>query len=126
LDPLVNLKLQQAYPLALSRVQGVATCRALFDGLVADGVEKLTTTIYYAATRRLERSSCRSGSAALTIVGSPQTRLCQSFSRLSTDWAAMLLIHEALHFAGMGEKPLEPSGMTSREINLLVRRGCDL
>jgi hypothetical protein len=107
-------------------VQRLPTCRALFERLGADGVEKLTTTLYYAATNRLENSACTSGCVALTMVKSPQTRLCRAFRKLSTEWAAMLLIHEALHSAGMGEKPHDPSGMTSREINLLVLRSCDL
>lgn len=126
LNPLVNLKLEQAYPLALGRLQNAPACRALFNELGANGVEMLKTTIYYAATYKLEHSACSSSSVALTMVGSPQTRLCQTFSRLSAKWAAMLLIHEALYFAGLEESPPTPGAMNSAEINKRIIQRCDL
>jgi len=92
----------------------------------ADGFEKLATAIYYQTTERQEKSACSQGSAALTMVGSPATRLCLGFGSLQTQSAAMLLIHEALHFAGMGEKPLDPAGLTSPEINRLIKVRCNL
>jgi hypothetical protein len=119
-----NLKLRTAHRLAVSRLRELPGCRALFEQLGADGVEKLANTIYYKTTPREEEKACRLGAVALTMVGSPQTRLCLAFGELATCWAAMLLIHEALHFAGMSEKPLDPRGLSAVEINELVMARC--
>ena len=45
-------------------------------------------------------------------------------SRLSDERAAMLVVHEALHHAGLSEKPLNRRCMTSLEINTLVGKKC--
>jgi hypothetical protein len=121
-----NLKLGAAHLLAVSRLRELPGCRALFEQLGADGLEKLANSIYYTTTPRQEEGACRQGAVALTMVGSPQTRLCRAFGQLGGGWAAMILIHEALHFAGMGEKPLDPAGLTSPEINWLVKARCKL
>jgi hypothetical protein len=36
----------------------------------------------------------------------------------------MTLIHEALHHAGLTEKPMDPGGMSAREIDGMVNRAC--
>jgi len=36
----------------------------------------------------------------------------------------LILIHEVLHDAGMSEKPADPNGLTSQEINRLVSARC--
>jgi hypothetical protein len=119
-----NLKLRAAHLLAVSRLRELPGCRALFGQLGADGLQKLADTVYYTTTPRQEERACRQGAVALTMVGSPQTRLCLAFGELGTYWAAMLLIHEALHFAGMSEKPLDPRGLSAAEINELVMARC--
>lgn len=124
LPTLVNVRLAQAFPLAVARAREAAGCRALFDRLGANGRTELSATLYYAATPRQETQFCGRGSAAITMVRSPQTRLCPSFGALTPDWAATILIHEALHHAGLGEWPVDPHGMSSPDINRMVRRNC--
>ena len=36
----------------------------------------------------------------------------------------MTLLHEALHHAGLTEKPADPDGMTAREIDGMVNNVC--
>jgi hypothetical protein len=43
---------------------------------------------------------------------------------LDTDKAALVLLHEALHFAGLTEQPHDPRAMTSSEINDMVKDRC--
>ena len=69
---------------------------------------------------------CSEGVAAYTSVGSPRTVLCPAFASLSTSGAARILIHEALHFAGLGEKPADPKAPESYEINQIVTASCGL
>ena len=72
----------------------------------------------------MERSFCRGGVSAVTVVECPQVRLCKRFASLGTVHAAATLIHEALHFAGMSEKPLDPQGLEPREIDRMVKKAC--
>jgi hypothetical protein len=116
-------KLRAAFAVALERVREVPGCGALFAELGADGVEMLTTTIYMPTHPFDEQSLCRSA-AAFTWVGGVHTRLCRRFSSLSEERAAMTLIHEALHHAGLTEKPMDPDGMTAREIDAMVGDAC--
>jgi hypothetical protein len=46
-------------------------------------------------------------------VGSPSTFVCRLFQRLGDERAAVVLIHEALHHAGLTEYPQDPEAMTS-------------
>jgi hypothetical protein len=120
-------RLQQAYPLALRRVREVDTCGALFTDLGADGIEKLGTTIYRPAMTNRELQICGDGGAvAFTSIGRSHTRLCGKFGRQARQDAAMVLIHEALHHAGMSEWPHDPDALKSTQINRLVRKSCDL
>lgn len=83
----------------------------------------LTTTIYMPTHPFDEQSLCKSA-AAFTWVGGAHTRLCRRFSSLSVERAAMTLIHEALHHAGLTEKPMDPEGMSAREIDNMVGDAC--
>jgi len=38
----------------------------------------------------------------------------------------MVIIHEALHHAGLTEYPQDPNGMTSNQINGMVAEQCGL
>ena len=118
-------KLSAGYWLALERVQAIPRCAGLFAELDADGVEMLTTTMYMATHPMDEQTICQSA-AAFTWVGGVHTRVCRRFSTLSKERAAMTLIHEALHHAGMSEQPHDPDALTSHQINRLVRMNCDL
>ena len=63
---------------------------------------------------------------AYTFVGASTTWLCPDFKRLPIEHAALVLIHEALHHAGLTEKPHDQGAMTSREINTMVTTACQL
>jgi len=116
-------KLQEAFVVAIERVQEIPQCGGLFVELGADGVEMLATTIYMPTHPFDERSLCQTA-AAFTWVGGVHTRLCRRFSSLSTERAAMTLIHEALHHAGLTEQPADPEAMTAREIDSMVEDAC--
>lgn len=117
-------RLQLAFPLALRRVSEKPSCRGLFEDLGTVGSEKLAATLYYGADNATSKQVCRMGARALTPPGTVITRLCPRFAKLSTEDAALTLIHEALHFAGLPERPLVPDAMSSSEINDLVKQRC--
>lgn len=116
-------KLRAAYTVALERVIEIPACGELFAALDANGVEMLTTTLYTPTHPFDEQSLCQ-GAAAFTWVGGVHTRLCRRFSSLSEERAAMTLIHEALHHAGLTEKPMDRNGMSAREIDAMVEEAC--
>ena len=124
LYPRIHNKLQQAYPVAVEHLRENPECRDLFAQLGADGLEKLSTTSYRQSTMAMERSICRGGVSAVTVVECPQVRLCKRFASLATVPAAATLIHEALHFAGMSEKPLDPNGLDPHQIDRMVKKAC--
>jgi len=116
-------KLDEAFAVAIERVREIPHCGGLFVELEADGVEMLTKSIYMPTHPFDEQSLCKSA-AAFTWVGGAHTRLCRRFSSLSKERAAMTLIHEALHHAGLTEKPADPKAMTAREIDNMVGDAC--
>jgi hypothetical protein len=116
-------KLEEAFAVAFERVQEIPQCGGLFVELEADGAEMLSTTIYMPTHPFDEQSLCQTA-AAFTWVGGGYTRLCRRFSSLSTERAAMTLIHEALHHAGLTEQPADPEAMTAREIDSMVEDAC--
>ena len=124
LYPRIHNKLQQAYPVAVDHLRNNPECRDLFVELGANGFKKLSTTLYSQSTVTMERSFCRGGVTAITVIESPSVRLCKRFASLGTVQAATLLIHEALHFAGMSEWPRDPQGLNPREIDALVKKSC--
>lgn len=118
--------LTESLALAVHRVHERPGCAQLFADLAADGERLLSLTLYRAPARKTESKWCREGRAAFTAVGSPLTCICPSFGRLSRQGGATILIHEALHFAGLEERPAVPTALDSREINRMVRERCDL
>jgi hypothetical protein len=126
LSPRIDRKLREAFPVALQRVRDVSECRELFTRLGTDALEKFTSSIYYPTTAQMEDRVCQRGVSAFTYVSSPQTRLCRGFSSLGAERAAVTLIHEALHWAGLSEKPLDEEGMDARDIDRMVKKACDL
>ena len=121
-----RVKLKAAMPLAAKLLREHRSCEALFTNLEADGLELLAKTIYSAPVSKLESRLCRTRrAAALTTVGGVRTILCSpTFERLTIREAALRLLHEALHHAGLPEYPNEPDAMTSSQINRLVRKNC--
>jgi hypothetical protein len=122
----VTARLNEAIPIALEHLRDHPSCRALFARLGADGVAKLNSTSYYPAGARQERKYCRGGSFAITTVGGSAVVLCRSFARLSDQRAAIILIHEALHFAGQTEYPSDSDAPDGIGITKMVMRSCRL
>jgi hypothetical protein len=118
----VRMKLLPAFDLAKKRICEVHECHHLFSQLDADGIEALAVTYYLSANEYREHRICRRA-AAFTNVGGIGAWLCRSFSRVSDKYAAMVLIHEALHCSGLEE---EDQRGTSAGHNTTVRRACNL
>jgi hypothetical protein len=122
--PNVDAKIDAAFAIAVARVRDNAFCQALFARLESNGVDVLRTSLYYPMPVSFDGISiCERGYAA-TLVGAPTTFICRNFQRLSDERAALVLIHEALHHAGLTEYPLDPDGMTSSRINRMVEKSC--
>jgi len=126
LEPAVARKVRLGFAEALSRVNGVARCGALFRDLGADPAELLGRSLYFPAELNWGNRACPDEVFASTQVGSPLTMVCKALARTTKKEAAMVLLHEALHFAGLTEQPGDPSAMTASQINELVRERCDL
>ena len=126
----VRLRFQvlAAVELAARQFDREAGCRALFARFGTDGRKLLRRETYRVARSNRERQTCtRRSAAAFTTVGGSQTHLCpRRFTDLTVSRAAMILIHEALHHAGMPEWPAEPSAPTSQQLNRLIRERCRL
>lgn len=120
--------LRLAFRVAAQRIEDVPQCAALFSSLGADGVAKLRATHYLMMYDRVTVRGCGRGlgPAAFTHVGSSRTMVCPGFDRLPVEAAAMIVIHEALHYAGLGEKPSDPRGPEPDAINHSVRAACHL
>lgn len=119
-------KLELALGLARLHVRTLEECSGLFEPLEQSGEATLARGRFRSAPGRFELRVCRDGTSAFTRIGGEVTYLCRSFARLAPARAATVLIHEALHQAGLPESPAEPEAMRSREINELVTRSCRL
>jgi hypothetical protein len=82
--------------------------------------EKLRTAYDLAMTRVQEQPECAGLFSALNADG----YVCRGYASLSNDFAAMLLVHEALHHAGLTEYPHDRKAMRSHEINVMVSEAC--
>ncbi|HVN74749.1 MAG TPA: hypothetical protein VMT19_00415 [Thermoanaerobaculaceae bacterium] len=122
LEGALQRALRSGYALAARRLHETPRCAALFRSLGADGVAELARSRYRSAWSEL----CMHGVAALTPVGQPTVQLCPGFGALDPRRAARTLIHEALHAAGLRERPPDPTAPSAEEINRLVEQGCDL
>ena len=119
-------RLGSSFQIAVDRVQEVPECREMFTKLGADGIETVAKIYFTPIGVREARAEICNGSVAYTFVGGGPTWLCRKFSRLSDKQAAMIIIHEALHHAGLTERPRDPNGMTSAGINKMVSKSCGL
>ncbi|HVN76696.1 MAG TPA: hypothetical protein VMT19_10300 [Thermoanaerobaculaceae bacterium] len=113
------------FRLAVSRVRNDASCDALFARLGTDGVRALARSVYLARSKAAP-NRCAPDIAAFTWVGDRRVVLCPAFAALPLDGAAAILIHEALHSAGLGERPADPRGLRSADINREVVAACGL
>jgi hypothetical protein len=107
---------------ALSREQ---KCARLFDELGAYGLEVLGRTHFFIADARAEAKIC-DRAVAFTFLGGRWTGICRRFAKLSEIDAATVILHEALHHAGLTEWPHDHTAEQSREITAWVRRQCGL
>ena len=115
-----------AFEVALERVQKMGECRDLFTDLGADWMAALSRVSFYPMGRREALPTMCRGVDAYTMVGGGPTWLCRDFWRLTDKRAAMIIIHEALHHAGLTEWPGDPDGMRSVAINKMVAEHCGL
>ncbi len=121
----VRARLEAGFAITVEKVQEVPECRALFEELGADALETLRTGLYLPiASHRKEKAVCR-GAVAFTNVGAAATFVCRDFSQMTDERAAMYVVHEALHHAGLTEQPHNPGAMTSRAINRMVTDACN-
>jgi len=127
MDPLLRRSLLAAFPLAVGRLVAVPGCAALYQRLGADGLALLATTVYVGPTTRGRALPCDTLQAsAYTGVGQHTTVICHMFAELPPRRAAVTLLHEALHYAGMTESPADPTALTSVQISALVSGRCGL
>ncbi len=115
-----------AFEVALERIQEMKECRDLFTDLGADPMATLSRVSFYPMGHREALPNMCRGADAYTMVGGGPTWLCRDFWRLTDKRAAMIIIHEALHHAGLTEWPKDPDGMRSMAINRMVAEHCGL
>lgn len=118
--------LVSAFKTAYRRAQESASCAALFEDLELDAAKALAASRYDLPRSPAVQALCRAGVAAVTGVGSPHIRLCRRFGTMSSGEQAVVLLHEALHVAGLGEWPKDPKAPTARQITRRVKEACSL
>ena len=123
--PPLHSKLEAAFRLAARQLRTEPTCRELFSELGTDGVEVLSATLYYPASLEMERRVCPHANA-YTVVGGAPTWVCRRTLLLSDRRVARILVHEALHHAGIDEQQHDPSAPSSADLNDLVEAACGL
>ncbi len=119
----VRSTLEAGFELAVQKLSQEPACRDLFADLGANGLETLSNTLYYQADIKMEQRVCPRA-FGFTVVGGAPTWVCQRFARLNDRRAAAVLLHEALHHAGMDEWPHDPDGSAPGEIDDLVAEAC--
>ena len=114
--------------LAVERLRELPACRQLFAALGTDGLDRLAASFYTAPISTAElRARRRRKASAMISVGYPRTIICSpAFGRLTRRQAAVTVLHEALHHAGLFEYPQKPGAPRSAEIDRQVKVGCDL
>jgi hypothetical protein len=118
--------LKLAYRGAIKRLEKDQSCRALFDNLNLGGLQALVRSRYQPVRSEVERAYCARGVHAYTAVGRDQIVICRHFHTLNQRTKEGVLIHEALHTAGMSEAPHDPDGETPEEITEMVEKACSL
>jgi len=124
LGPDLAGNLTRGFRLAMQQVQRRPECAALYESRGANGAVLLATTVYLMPSGRQAPALCLEGVAAYTTLERPVTFLCPAFAGLPRTLAATILLHEALHYAGMSEQPRDPNGLTPYQINALVSSAC--
>jgi hypothetical protein len=119
----IRSKLAAAIALAAARVEESQECAGLFAELGADGAAILARSLYLSAPHYQIGQPCRRATA-FVYFGQEPTFLCSGFASLADERAALVLIHEALHHAGLAESPSQPGAMSAAAIEGMVREAC--
>jgi len=130
----VREKLKAGFTLAVERVEAIEACGGLFARSGANGVDLLKTTLYFPVKtylreieicgRNPKADSRVSENLAYTKVGARVVWICRNFAWVSSETAAVALIHETLHRAGLREQSIDRLAMTSVEITEMVEDSC--
>lgn len=97
----VRRKIESASAIAMKRIQRYPSCACLFADLGEDGVDVIRRTLYFPADLRMEQKMCWRA-YAFTKVGVRPTWICRKMYLLPARHIALILLHEALHHAGLG------------------------
>jgi len=119
-------RLNQGKSTANDRLSNNPDCAQMFTDLNANGANVIANTTYRDGT---STDKCQSSpdAGAWTEVSGSVVYLCGSqFTNQSVDEAAVIVIHEALHDAGLTENPPDTTAKTSAEISAMVRQKCGL
>jgi len=122
----MRARLTTGFELAVSRVMERPECRGLFEALGADALDTLRSNLYFPVTSHYKAKKVCRRRAAYSHVGGRAVFLCRCFPSRSDRRAAICILHEALHSAGLEEFPQNPGAMTSREINTMIISACGL
>lgn len=130
----VRERLEAGFKLAVERVREVETCGRLFTQFGTNGLATLRLNLYLPTDsyfheieicgRNPIADSREAENLAVTKTGGRVVWICRNFARVSTETAAVTLIHEALHLAGLSEQPIERLAMASTEITEIVEVAC--
>jgi hypothetical protein len=122
----VRFRLNRGFALAVERLERVPECRGLFGALGADGLDLLAGAAFELPVGSEQNRLCRRA-VAFTRPGSGRIVVCPvRLQAMPRRQVAAILLHEALHLAGLGEWPHDPDAPTSEEITAVVRRRCAL
>lgn len=121
--PPVGVQLESAFVDAVDRLRTSEACRQLFSDLELEAERALDFAIFYAASPLEEATICRF-SVAFARHGRGPIRLCRRFAALSSEQAAEVVLHEALHRAGLPECHTDPDAEDPVEIHLRVVHAC--
>lgn len=134
MDPVIRTKLEAGFDLAIERVNEIGACSDLFTRLGADGIDTLTTGLYLPVAsyfheiaicgRNPNANWLEADNLCYTAVGATPTWICRNFGRITDEDAAIAVIHEALHHAGLQEWPHDRMAMSSVEITEMVTAAC--
>lgn len=118
----------RARRLALGRLTERRECRSLFEDLGHSGERIVARATFRLADTRERSEICRRRKAIMftTMHGSEIVVCYYNFVAQPLRSQAAILLHEALHHAGLSEQPLDPQGLTPQAITRLVERHCNL
>jgi hypothetical protein len=106
MDVGLRQRVEVGFEIAVQRVEEVEACAELFHELGADATETLSNALYWPVISYRDRKElCGRKTLAFTFVGSRLTFICPDFEGVSDQRAAQIIIHEALHNAGLEERP---------------------